>query len=66
MTITLNGSRHEVADRSTLTQLVSAFSLPDRGVALAMNNEVVPRSEWATTLVLPDAYVEVVTAAQGG
>lgn len=66
MTITLNGSRHEIADATTLDELVAGFSLPDRGVALAMNSEVVPRSAWASTRVLPDARVEVVTASQGG
>jgi sulfur carrier protein len=66
MTITLNGSRHEIAAGTTLDQLVVVFSLPERGVALAMNSEVVPRSVWASTRVLPDARVEVVTAFQGG
>jgi sulfur carrier protein len=66
MTITLNGSCHEIADGTTLDQLVVVFSLPERGVALAMNSEVVPRSVWASTRVPPDAWVEVVTAFQGG
>ena len=66
MTITLNGSRHEIADATTLDQLVAVFSLPHRGVALAMNSEVVPRSVWASTQVLPDAWVELITASKGG
>jgi sulfur carrier protein len=66
MTITLNGSCQQIADGTTLDQLVVVFSLPERGVALAMNSEVVPRSVWASTRVLPDARVEVVTALQGG
>jgi len=66
MTITLNGSCHQIAEGTTLDQLVAVFSLPERGVALAMNSEVVPRSVWASTRVLPDARVEVVTAFQGG
>ena len=66
MTITLNGSCHQIADGTTLDQLVAVFSLPERGVALAMNSEVVPRSVWASTRVPPDARVEVVTAFQGG
>ena len=66
MTITLNGSCQQIADGTTLDQLVAVFSLPERGVALAMNSEVVPRSVWASTRVLPDARVEVVTAFQGG
>jgi len=66
MTITLNGSCQQIADGSTLDQLVAVFSLPEQGVALAMNSEVVPRPVWASTRVLPDARVEVVTAFQGG
>ena len=66
MTITLNGSCHQIADGTTLDQLVAVFSLPRQGVALAMNSEVVPRPVWASTRVLPDARVEVVTAFQGG
>jgi sulfur carrier protein len=66
MTITLNGAPHEIADGTTLEQLVGVFSLPERGVALAMNSEVVPRSAWARTRVLPDAQVEVVAASKGG
>jgi len=66
MTITLNGSRHEIADGTTLDRLVADFSFPDRGVALAMNSEVVPRSVWARTRILADARVDIVTAAQGG
>ena len=66
MTITLNGSRREIAAGTTLDQLIADFSLPERGVALAMNSEVIPRSAWARTLVLPDAQVEVVTASKGG
>ena len=66
MTITLNGSPHEVADGTTVEQLVTVLSLPERGVALAMNSEVVPRPVWASTLVLPNSRVEVITPAQGG
>ena len=66
MTITLNGSHREIADGTTLEQLIADFSLPDHGVAIAMNSEVVPRSVWARTRVPPDALVEVVTASKGG
>ena len=66
MTITVNGARREIADGTTLDQLIANFSLPERGVALAMNSDVIPRSAWARTPVLPDAQVEVVTASKGG
>jgi len=37
-----------------------------RGVAVAVDRVVIPRSEWATTVALAGSLVEVVTAAPGG
>ena len=37
-----------------------------RGLAVARNGEVVPRSAWATTIVAPDDRIEIVGAVQGG
>ncbi|MFD6138775.1 sulfur carrier protein ThiS [Promicromonospora sp. NPDC060271] len=37
-----------------------------RGVAVALDDAVVPRSAWSTTYVRPGDRVEVVTAVQGG
>lgn len=36
------------------------------GVAVAVDDAIVPRGLWATTLVRAGARVEVVTAVQGG
>jgi sulfur carrier protein len=37
-----------------------------RGIAVALNGEVVPRSAWEVTGLRPGDRVEVLTAAQGG
>ena len=50
----------------TVTDLVKTKQMPDRGVAVAINGVVVPRSQWSTTVVPPDANIEIVTAAAGG
>ena len=65
--ITLNGRAAEGAGR-TIAELLAELDVPPegRGVAVAVDAEVVPRGEWGTH-VLPDgARVEVVTAVQGG
>ena len=66
MTITLNGRPHDVPDGATLDDLVARLALPDRGIALALDQDVVPRSAWPRTVLRDDAQVEVVTAMQGG
>ena len=63
--ITLNG-KPAPGDGATVEELLDRLDLPHRGVAVAVDAEVVPRGEW-TTFVLPEgAAVEVVKAVQGG
>ena len=63
--IVLNGKPSE-GDGATVAGLLARLDLPDRGVAVAVDAEVVPRGEWATFVVPDGAHVEVVTAVQGG
>jgi sulfur carrier protein len=65
--ITLNGERRELGERVTIEAAVRAAGAPDgRGVAVALDGEVVPRREWATTEVRDGQQVEVLRAVQGG
>lgn len=66
-TITLNGERRELREPATVEVAVHAAGAPDgRGVAVALDGEVVPRGEWATTQVRDGQQVEVLHAVQGG
>ncbi|WP_026929493.1 sulfur carrier protein ThiS [Glycomyces tenuis] len=63
MNIELNGrARHDVR---TIAEAVAAVTEAERGIAVALNGEVVPRSEWDRPLADGDT-VEVLTATQGG
>lgn len=42
------------------------LAIDQTGIAVALNMELVPRSEWATTLVNAGDEIEVITARQGG
>ena len=64
--IVVNGRPSSAAPGVTLADLLARLELPDRGVAVAVDAEVVPRSEWADFAVADGAHVEVVTAVQGG
>jgi sulfur carrier protein len=65
--VTLNGERRELGARATVEAAVHAAGAPHgRGVAVALDGEVVPRGEWATTEVREGQQVEVLHAVQGG
>ena len=65
-TVTVNGDPYDLHPGSTVSDLVAAWCPSPRGVAVAIDSEVVPRSTWESTLVEPGAIVEIVTAAAGG
>ncbi|MDX6658494.1 MAG: sulfur carrier protein [Solirubrobacteraceae bacterium] len=63
--ITVNGEPRDVA--GTVEDVLAALGVEaQRGVAVAVDAEVVPRGAWATTAVADGARVEIVTAVQGG
>ena len=65
--VELNGSRAALEQGATVADAVEATGADsDRGVAVAVDGEVVPRSEWETTRLEDGQRVEVLRAAQGG
>lgn len=67
--IYLNGSpRDDIPAGTTVDGLLDLLDLPhrDRGVAVAVAAEVVPRAAWATTVLADGDEVEVLVAVQGG
>ena len=53
---------------ATIAELLSDLGVEDRarGVAVAVDGEVVPRAEWAEHRVADGARVEALSAMQGG
>ena len=68
MRIELNGQTHELPDGAALEVAVRASGAGEggRGVAVALDGEVVPRSEWEATALREGQAVEVLAAIQGG
>lgn len=68
MRVLLNGEDHQLAAGTTLGALVESLGAPagGRGVAVALDGEVVPRRAWEQTQLDDGARVEVVVAVQGG
>jgi sulfur carrier protein len=69
MRIVVNGAEREVPDRATVADLVRQLSNgggEGRGLAVAVEAQVVPRSEWDGVELSEGQRVEVVGAIQGG
>ena len=68
MRVVLNGSETDLADGATVQAALDALALPGagRGVAVAVDAEVVPRGQWDATELHEGARVEILRAIQGG
>ncbi|WP_300257822.1 sulfur carrier protein ThiS [uncultured Alistipes sp.] len=51
---------------TSLAELLAREGIPAEGVAVAVNNRVVPRGEWAATPVAEGMKITVIRAVCGG
>jgi sulfur carrier protein len=68
MNVVLNGERRDLGEGATVRAAVTATGAPSegRGVAVALDGEVVPRRRWDDVALREGQRVEVVRAVQGG
>ena len=68
LSVTVNGDLLRVQAGTTIADLVTLVieGAEPKGIAVAVDRNVIPRSEWATTRVYAEAPIEIVTAAAGG
>jgi sulfur carrier protein len=66
--VVLNGESTELRDGATVQAALESLDLPGegRGVAVAVDAEVVPRGQWSDTELHEGAQVEILRAIQGG
>lgn len=62
----VNGEERDLPDGTSVAAVVATVTTAASGVAAALNDEVVRRSEWDATTVREADRLEVLTAVQGG
>lgn len=65
MIIQINNQDRQTEARS-LQALADELQLPQKGVAVAVDNQMVPRSNWADTALHEGARIVIIKAACGG
>ena len=68
MIVEVNGRPEKLPDGATVADAVKVVGVngDPRGVAVAVDGEVVRRTDWGTTTLTDRQAVEVVRAVQGG
>jgi sulfur carrier protein len=65
MDININNKKTSVTS-TKLQELAQEMNLPEKGVAIAISNQMIPRTEWANTPIAEGADVVIIKAACGG
>ena len=66
MNIYLNGEARQVPDGYSAAQLVDDLGLGGKRIAMEVNREIIPRSNYADYLIQPEDSIEIVHAIGGG
>lgn len=66
MSLVVNGEAQPLEGPLSVDGLVDRLALERRGLAIAVNGEVVPRSTWPARTLTDGDQVEILTIAQGG
>lgn len=66
MKATVNGAPRELPEELTVATLLELLGSGARGVAVARNDRVVPRGEYATQRLRDGDRIEIIEAVAGG
>lgn len=67
MTIFLNNQAKELSEPSSVSALLQLLALEhQRGIAVAINDQVVPRSNWNSYQLKENDRLTLIRATQGG
>ncbi|MDB5271661.1 MAG: thiamine biosynthesis protein ThiS [Chitinophagaceae bacterium] len=67
MTVFVNDQAQDLLHQFTLLALLSQLSLGEqKGIAVAVNNKVIPKNNWSAHLLSEQDKVTIIRASQGG
>jgi sulfur carrier protein len=66
VTITVNGDERELSEGATLASLLDTLGVRRDGTAVALNDDVVPRTRHAATVLRGGDRLEIIVAVAGG
>lgn len=66
MKILVNNKETELTAGNTIADLARQLELPAQGVAIALHNRMIPRTEWETVSLQENDSLVIIKAACGG
>lgn len=66
ITVTVNNKEEKLVTDTVVETLLASLQIATNGIAVAINNTVIPKSDWTITKLHNDDTVTIIQATQGG
>ena len=64
--ISVNNKEQQCSANTTLKEILVQLHINTEGIAVAINDSVVPKKEWASTTFVAKDQILIIQATQGG
>ncbi|RCS26995.1 sulfur carrier protein ThiS [Polaribacter sp. WD7] len=66
ITVQVNQKEHQVASATTVVNLINQLKIQTNGIAIAINNRVVKKTDWNVQQLQQNDVVLIIKSTQGG
>lgn len=66
ITIHVNKEKITFQKQPSITEVLSQFNVSDKGIAIAINEQIVPKENWSRILLNTQDQLLIIKATQGG
>ncbi len=66
MKLHLNGNEVSASNETKLDAFLQLNNIPEKGIAVAVNQNVIPKNLWSATTLKNEDQILIITATQGG
>lgn len=66
ITIKINEKEHHLPKSNSLQEVLGRLSIVQNGIAIAINQDIIPKEKWPTTILADNDNILIIKATQGG
>ena len=66
VSIKLNGTEQKINENSSVLATIEAFSIAQNGIAVAVNQHIITKKNWTSTVLKENDEILIIKATQGG
>lgn len=66
ITVKVNNKEHQFLTSFSLQEILERLKITPKGIAVAVNQSIISKSDWSTTKLKPNDSILIIKATQGG